>query len=53
MIQNIIGVFFGNKNRIKINLDKEIFYTGDEVNTLNNTLTLCNHNQTKPLFIYL
>ena len=32
MLQNIIGVLFGSYNQLKIQLDKAIFYTGDEVN---------------------
>lgn len=32
MLQSIIGVLFGTNNRITIQLDKLIYYTGDEVN---------------------
>ena len=31
MLQSIIGVLFGSNNRIKIQLDKSIYYTDDEV----------------------
>ena len=31
MLQSIIGVLFGTNNRVKIQLDKSIYYTGDEV----------------------
>lgn len=31
MLQNIIGVLFGTNNKIKIQLDKSIYYTGEEV----------------------
>lgn len=31
MLQSIIGVLFGTNNKIKIQLDKSIYYTGDEV----------------------
>ena len=34
MLQSIIGVLFGTNNRIKIQLDKQIYYTGDEVNRI-------------------
>ena len=32
MLQSIIGVLFGTNNKIKIQLDKSIYYTGEEVN---------------------
>jgi hypothetical protein len=31
MLQSIIGVLFGTNNKIKIQLDKSIYYTGEEV----------------------
>lgn len=34
MLQSIIGVLFGTNNKIKIQLDKSIYYTGEEVKIL-------------------
>lgn len=34
MLQSIIGVLFGTNNNLKIQLDRSIYYAGDEVKKL-------------------
>lgn len=40
MLQSIIGVLFGTNNKIKIQLDKSNYYTGDEVTKIPVILSL-------------
>ncbi len=39
MFQSIIGVLFGTNNHLKVQLDKGIYYAGDEV--INNEVYYC------------